>query len=952
MLKKMTCCLLACVGLSAMGVEWILNMNPSGNTEILLGEEKIGEIRAVVFRPNWQAKQFTVITDKTKELGKVFARSGHDGAATLDLTMAYEQKAPNAVSFSYSFKPQGDMEANSINAQIVLETAFTAGRAYETDNEKGVFPVNHGDIHLLRTKAGQLTADTAFGKIGLKLDGGNTLLIQDNRRWSHQEFEIRMSVTPKNAEMSEENVYGWKGGEEYVVSFTVTFPEAVKIIQDGPVVMKADGETWIPLVNKLEIEKGSAIDFTDVVSLDGPAGKYGWTKAVGQNFEFENLPGKPQRFYGVNLCMAANILTHEQSDILADRLARFGYNTLRYHHHENHLIKNDAKDSTIIDPKKMDQFDYLFAALKKRGIYFTTDVYVSRDVRAAEIYPGEKGNIAMDEFKNLLPVNAKAMESWKTFARNFLWHKNPYTGLTLAEDPALNLLSMVNEGVISGRGGGNFVPKLREQWLAAFNQWLTEHYTREEMAEKLKIKDFPVKELPGNGTTEIGSAFNHCRYDLHQKMYQEMTRFLREELHSKALFTDMNNSGREIWAQCTRSTFDYVDDHFYVDHPRFLQTAWRLPSICENKSVIKTGTIGGAYCAFIRNLNKPMTITEWNYCGPGKYRGIGGIVTGCLATQQNWAGLWRFTYSHSAEMFKPNRGASYFDLVADPLNQLNERAIICLYLRGDMMSAEHTVALTIDKAWAADKFAKDINFSPTWYGYSLVSKVGVLVDDSQANVNADVTIPVTPNAPVGGTVIRAKNPMDPDEAGLALEKIIRDAKWLPEGNRTDLKRKIFQTANNQFMIDGETNSMVLNTLMTAGGFAEKGGVIKTDVATFSVREADATVWVSSVTKEPIATSRRMVLNHVTELHNTNQLYGDRARKIVQAWGMTPHILRNGAVDCELKLAKPEEVTVYRLDVGGKRLGKVATAVKDGKLCFELRVKSPDGAQLLYELVRQ
>ena len=35
MLKKMTCCLMACVGLSAFGAEWILNMNPSGNTEIL-----------------------------------------------------------------------------------------------------------------------------------------------------------------------------------------------------------------------------------------------------------------------------------------------------------------------------------------------------------------------------------------------------------------------------------------------------------------------------------------------------------------------------------------------------------------------------------------------------------------------------------------------------------------------------------------------------------------------------------------------------------------------------------------------------------------------------------------------------------------------------------------------------------------------------------------------------
>ena len=106
-----------------------------------------------------------------------------------------------------------------------------------------------------------------------------------------------------------------------------------------------------------------------------------------------------------------------------------------------------------------------------------------------------------------------------------------------------------------------------------------------------------------------------------------------------------------------------------------------------------------------------MTITEWNYCGPGKYRGIGGIVTGCLATQQNWAGLWRFTYSHSAEMFKPNRGASYFDLVADPLNQLNERAIICLYLRGDMTPAEHTVAFSAPPGMAIRWSAKSASWS-------------------------------------------------------------------------------------------------------------------------------------------------------------------------------------------------------------------------------------------------
>ena len=28
---------------------------------------------------------------------------------------------------------------------------------------------------------------------------------------------------------------------------------------------------------------------------------------------------------------------------------------------------------------------------------------------------------------------------------------------------------------------------------------------------------------------------------------------------------------------------------------------------------------------------KPFTITEWNFSGPGRYRGVGGILTGATA---------------------------------------------------------------------------------------------------------------------------------------------------------------------------------------------------------------------------------------------------------------------------------------------------------------------------------
>ena len=63
------------------------------------------------------------------------------------------------------------------------------------------------------------------------------------------------------------------------------------------VIRPEDG--WTPVDGVRDIEAGSALDFSFLV--DAPAGRYGRAKVVGENFEFENRPGIPQRFRGVNL---------------------------------------------------------------------------------------------------------------------------------------------------------------------------------------------------------------------------------------------------------------------------------------------------------------------------------------------------------------------------------------------------------------------------------------------------------------------------------------------------------------------------------------------------------------------------------------------------------------------------------------------------------------------------
>jgi hypothetical protein len=63
---------------------------------------------------------------------------------------------------------------------------------------------------------------------------------------------------------------------------------------------------------------------------------------------------------------------------------------------------------------------------------------------------------------------------------------------------------------------------------------------------------------------------------------------------------------------------------------------------------------------------------------------MGGILTGALAAEQEWDGLWRFAYSHSNRnlLDEPLSNPGYFDCVTDPLIAASDRASVCLYLGG------------------------------------------------------------------------------------------------------------------------------------------------------------------------------------------------------------------------------------------------------------------------------
>ena len=931
-------CAMAVSAMAASPVTYWSNQNGSG--EIGTKAHVFCTVAPGFAGANWNFGSFS--NDKNaKAIGETHT-TGTTSGKTIAMDLVRTLLPDGSLKLDYALTPKEDVVLNSLHVNLNFDSVYSTKIAFKLgDKEKAPFPMTFKNVMVANANCKSFELFTPDGVLSATLEGNAYVMIQDNRQWGGG-MEVRIGPQMPQGEP-------WPGGKSFNLAMTLKWDAGMEVATMEPVVLKANDD-WSVLDTRLGVKPGSALDFTVFKFADGPAGKYGWIRANGPHFEFEKLPGVPQRFYGVNFCFSAHDLSHEQSEQLAERLWRLGYNTVRYHHYEGNLQDRSSGSSIVLNPQKLERLDYLHYQLRQRGIYVTTDTFVSRTVFAKEVFDGEEGNLDMNEIKMLLPVNDRMFENWKGFCRAFLGHLNPYTGLTYAQDPAVAWISLINEGNYGNYFGG-LRDRTRKEWLRAWNDWTQKKYGSAEKRNAAwgTAQDYAITFLPdGKGTVAERRDFERFQYDVETDMLRRMRDFLYKELGSKALLTDMNSWTNRTWSTMARNEFDYIDDHFYIDHPQFIEKSWQLPSKCDNTSPVLKGTPGGGHVAFTRLLDKPFAITEYNFSGPGRFRGVGGIMTGCLAALQDWGGVWRFAYSHGNwNMFNPS-GAGYFDLASDPLNQCAERAILCLYLRGDMAPAPQKVAITLEDKYLDKDFQPGQGHVPGWSKLNLIAQVGYLIGKEGSKADADVSLGFSDNAPKATIAIDGNSPLSGANGGKLLE-LFRQKGWLSADNATDMGKPYTQSSNGQCVIDGTEDILVLNTPKTAGGFAPAGKSITTDAAQIKILDSDATVWISAVDDQPIASSKRLLITHLTDLQNTDMKYADIRRKVLQAWGHMPHIVQNGRAEITVKLQNPQNATVWRLRTDGERLSKLEAAVTADGLRIPLDIRGPHGAQLLYEV---
>ena len=456
--------------------------------------------------------------------------------------------------------------------------------------------------------------------------------------------------------------------------------EVVVPALDGPKTFKTDAapkpsapyivkpsEDWIPVVNDPWIVRGSALDFGAMRTTEAPAGKHGRVVARNGHFEFESMPGVPQRFYGVNVDENALTVPRDIARRAAENLARCGYNAVRLMHFRP-LIKSNSVTGLDFDEEALDRFDGFVCECIRNGLYLTMDFSCfKRKVAWRAIGEDREGFVDYAEGRALPWYRHRGFrENYKEYVRRLLSHVNPYTGRTYSDEPA-------------------FV------WFGYLN-------------EPYSPKGYPKNEWPRIAADEYGFA-------------REMNGFLRNEIGSKTLTANNNGLWFPVFLQIPRSAeYDVIDCHYYIEHPDFGDKTWGAPNRLKNENVFKSEAMGGLSIAAHRDLTRPFVASEWNACAPSSRRMSASIAFTAYAALQGWDGIWRFDWCWDDHGFRWPEvvGVSWFAMCGDPMRRATERAGIALFQRRDL--------LPLDEAWCVEIDPGGIDLKDSVSGVSMWKK--------------------------------------------------------------------------------------------------------------------------------------------------------------------------------------------------------------------------------------
>lgn len=659
---------------------------------------------------------------------------------------------------------------------------------------------------------------------------------------------------------------------------------------------------------------GTAIDASKF--LDAPAGKHGYIHAEGRKMFFED--GTQARFWGTNISMMGNFPTYEETDDLVARIARVGFNLVRLHNFDTVSASCIFGTSGNIDPRNIneeqfDKFCYLIAKLKERGVYIYCDWIAGRNLTDDD--PNIQAKKYLTGIRPAQYWDEDLRDMWKDYARQLFTTKNKYTGMSLAEDPVLVAIDLLNEqGNLTYSGGFSENDNYYfAQATSGFNRWLEKKYTTTENLEKAWEQEGKVGLMEGENLIEGTVIFltdvnkqepnymhelnysekriqdwKYYMYDVWRDFNTDMRDYLREELGVKCMITSVGSGGTTNFKAPTPyqniQEFDYTDAHSYKCHP----VGWSL-NVGEQISgwssvLMKGGQEQNRFLWFYGPHDQPFFMGEWQHCYPGIHSSEGNVFQAIFCSRQEWnpiefCMLGNFPQWTRDNVILNDSFQTYYDAAKTSIQPL----AAMLFHHNDIEIPEEEYYFELDYDECEDsRLLLDQNHLLGMNNIYAYAKTGVHYKDASSS-------DYTPN---------------PEDMERALEK-----------QSTDMYQ------DDQFYWNMNTGIMTLNTEhsnVAMGYIGEKK--MSLSMMDITLDQYYGTTVLTSTSDEPLTTAKQMLLGVVIEARNEGLVLDDDNATTVVSAPSGPMQVKPVSGDVVIKTT--DDIAVYALNSSGARIAEV------------------------------
>lgn len=473
--------------------------------------------------------------------------------------------------------------------------------------------------------------------------------------------------------------------------------------------------------------------------LDAPAGKHGRVVARKDKLSFED--GAPVRLWGVGLTFSTSSPTkfppdEETSIKLVRRLAKYGFNHVRFVGFDSALpdVYKAWRETGKFGNSTLDRFDFFVSELRKAGIYYSISINNSLSAVLSH-YPDIPTTTHKKDFfryKHLRLYNEKAIAKQKEWYQLFFTHVNPYTGHTLASDPANVYVTAVNEDSMSEayfHRDTSLGEEAQKSLEALFNKYLSERYAsntelskawssggRRGLLASENILDKNVALLPATDLMRCndGRIRDTVKFLAWvDASFSESIKTVLQTAGYKGLFTFTNDWNGYGALYANHKTGDFIDMHGYFDHPKQTSDEVPLESVAQRSFLQLFEDIDKKFprdyynafrSIFVSLLeDRPMILSEWNHVAWSKYSYEGPLMLQAYAAFQGIPVVDGHTYfTHPDPAPRMEYVGNSFAIGANPLWMALYPSLSLAYVKGYIQEPEN--ALCWSEASSEDEY--------------------------------------------------------------------------------------------------------------------------------------------------------------------------------------------------------------------------------------------------------